>query len=102
MKSLPEIGYVRLCQIIGRREITKEQADANRAAGTGRQRPCEAIPAIIPLSATAWWRGVKCGRYPQPIKVGASTLWRAEDVRALVESIGAPLSQLAANRHGGR
>ena len=89
MHSLPEFGFVRLSQIIGRRGITQNQAAANRANGKRGQRACSAIVPVIPLSATAWWRGVKSGRFPQPIKQGKSTLWNVADIRALVESMRA-------------
>lgn len=45
------------------------------------------IPAIIPVSASSWWAGVKSGRYPKPIKLGPrTTAWRVADIRALIES----------------
>ena len=41
---------------------------------------------LIPVSASTWWAGVKSGRYPQPIKLGARiTAWRIEDILALTE-----------------
>ena len=68
---LPESGYLRLAQIIG------------RSAGKGRQ----AIPPIIPVSRSTWWAGVKSGRYPQPTRaLGVRiTAWRVEDVRSLID-----------------
>lgn len=69
--SLPETGYLRLHQIIG------------RPARNGRP----AIPALIPVSRSTWWVGVKTGRYPQPVRtLGPNiTVWRVEDVLALIE-----------------
>lgn len=68
---LPETGYLRLHQIIGR--------------PARRGRP--AIPALIPVSRSTWWAGVKTGRYPQPVRrLGRRiTAWRVEDVLALIE-----------------
>jgi hypothetical protein len=64
--SLPETGYVRLHQIVG-----------NPKAG---------IPAIIPVSKSTWYAGVKTGRYPQPVKLSERcTAWRVEDIIALIE-----------------
>lgn len=46
------------------------------------------IPALIPVSHSTWWNGVKEGRFPQPIKLGPrTTAWRAADIRALVEGV---------------
>lgn len=66
--SLPETGYVRLSQIIG-----NPKADPP-------------IPAVIPVSKSTWWAGVKSGRYPQPVKtLGLRiTAWRVEDIRAFI------------------
>lgn len=57
---LPETGYVRLPQVL----------------------------AVYPVSRSTWWSGVRNGRYPKPVRLGARcTAWRAEDIRALLESI---------------
>lgn len=42
---------------------------------------------LIPVSRSAWWAGVKTGRFPRPVRLGPRTVaWRAEDVAALVEN----------------
>jgi predicted DNA-binding transcriptional regulator AlpA len=44
---------------------------------------------FIPVGRSTWWAGVKSGRFPQSIKLGTkTTVWRAEDIRALVEQLG--------------
>lgn len=63
---------------------------ANQSAipDTGFLRLPEVL-ALIPVSATVWWEGVRTGRYPKGIKLSARcTAWRAEDIRALIDSIG--------------
>jgi prophage regulatory protein len=69
MHNLPETGFLRLPQIIG-------DVDANPP-----------IPAVIPVSKSTWWAGVKSGRYPQPVRsLGLRiTAWRVEDIRTLIE-----------------
>lgn len=60
IKQLPESGFVRLPQILD----------------------------VFPVSRSSWWSGVKSGRYPQSVKLGArTTAWRADDIRNLIESI---------------
>lgn len=55
--ELPKEGFVRLPQIL----------------------------AVIPISKSQFWLGVKNGRFPSPIKLGAkTTAWRVEDIRALI------------------
>jgi predicted DNA-binding transcriptional regulator AlpA len=73
MHRLPETGYLRLPQIIG----------------NAKARP--SIPALIPVSKSTWWAGVKSGRYPQPVRTLGQriTAWRVEDIRALIEELGA-------------
>lgn len=41
----------------------------------------------IPVSKSTWWLGVRQGRFPKPKKLGrAVTVWRAEDIWALIET----------------
>ncbi|QDZ00115.1 AlpA family phage regulatory protein [Nitratireductor mangrovi] len=41
----------------------------------------------IPVSKSTWWAGIKDGRFPRPVKLGARiTVWRVEDIRALIEN----------------
>jgi predicted DNA-binding transcriptional regulator AlpA len=68
---LPETGYVRLPQIIGNPKANPP------------------IPAIIPVSRSSWWQGVKDGRFPQPVKLGPrTTVWKIEDIRLFITSTG--------------
>lgn len=85
MNKLPETGYLRLIQIIGRSELTTDQANDNRDEDRYPRTPRSGITPIIPVSKTAWWQGVKEGRYPAPVKLGPkTTVWRVEDIRALI------------------
>lgn len=72
MYQLPETGYLRLPQIIG-----NPNADPP-------------IPAVIPVSKSSWWAGVKAGRYPQPVRLGPrTTAWSVESIRALIAAVSA-------------
>ena len=54
----------------------------------GDTRSDPPIEPITPVSKSSWWEGVKSGRYPKAIKLGANTtVWREDDVRDLVERI---------------
>lgn len=68
MYMLPETGYLRLSQIIGNRKAVPP------------------VPALIPVSKSTWWAGVKAGRYPEPIRTLGQriTAWRVEDIRSLI------------------
>ena len=42
----------------------------------------------LSLSRSAWWNGVKDGRFPPGIKLGPkTTCWRASDINALIRSL---------------
>ena len=48
------------------------------------------IMELVPISKSAWWEGCRTGRYPKPVKLGPrTTVWKAEDIAALVERLGA-------------
>lgn len=45
------------------------------------------VPAIIPVSRSTWWDGVKMGRFPAPIKLGPRiTAWRESEIQELAKS----------------
>lgn len=57
--KIPQTGFVRLGQIL----------------------------AVIPVSKSTWWAGVKSGRYPQPTHALGEriTAWSASDIHKLIE-----------------
>lgn len=73
MHKLPETGFLRLTQIIG------------------NPKAVPPIPAVIPVSKSTWWEGVRTGRYPQPVRtLGLRiTAWRVEDIRTLIKQTSA-------------
>lgn len=43
------------------------------------------ILQLIDIGKSSWWKGVRDGRFPQPIKLGPRiTAWRVEDIRRLI------------------
>jgi predicted DNA-binding transcriptional regulator AlpA len=70
MNQLPQTGYLRLPQILGNSKTEPP------------------TPALIPVSKSTWWQGVKDGRFPKPFKLSArTTAWRVEDIRALIDQL---------------
>jgi prophage regulatory protein len=70
MTQLPETGFLRLKQIIGDKKTD--------------------TPAIIPISRSAWWLGIRNGIYPKGVKIGIrTTAWDVNSIRALIASTGA-------------
>ena len=57
--SFPETGFIRLPQVL----------------------------ALFPVSRSAFWAGVKSGKYPKPVKLSQRcTAWKVEDIRNLISS----------------
>lgn len=70
MNQHPLDGLLRISQICGDRK--------------------RGIPPIVPVSRSTWWAGVASGRFPQPVRLGSKlTFWKAADIRALLEKLGA-------------
>lgn len=91
---LPAEGLLRLHQIIGRPEITPEQAAANskakKTSTTHRhKRPRPGMPPIVPVSKTIWYQGIKAGIYPAPLHLGKTAVWRVSDIRDLLDRLAA-------------
>ena len=84
---LPATGYIRQVQIIGVHAVTPEQADANRKRGKGPRRSRPGIAPIVPVSSATFWRKVKAGEFPAPVKLSERvTAWRCEDVREWLDA----------------
>lgn len=66
-KDFPDIGFLRLSQILGSAKN----------------------PPIIPVSKSTWFAGIKTGLFPKPVKLGPRTsAWRVDDLRAFIEKVG--------------
>jgi prophage regulatory protein len=54
------------------------------------------LPTILqvdPISRSAWWQGVKDGRFPEGVKLGPrTTAWKVEHIRALINAKWASLT----------
>ncbi len=47
------------------------------------------VVQVVPFSDSTIWRKVKAGEFPKPHKLSKNiTAWKAEDVRAWLESVG--------------
>ncbi|MDI1278516.1 AlpA family transcriptional regulator [Methylobacter sp.] len=69
---IPPVAFLKLWQIIG------------------NPKAVPPIPALIPIGRTSFLNGVKSGKYPKPVKLGVrTTAWRVEDIRSLIEKLGA-------------
>ncbi len=70
--NIPSHGFLRIRNIIG------------------DPKAVPPIPAILPISKSKWWKGVKSGEYPAPVALGPrTTAWRANDILELVKKLNA-------------
>lgn len=70
MSQLPDTGFVRAAQILGKPKANPP------------------VPPIIPVCAATWWAGVKSGKYPAGVKLSDRvTAWRVEDIKKLIASV---------------
>lgn len=45
---------------------------------------------VVNIPKSSWWRGVKEGRFPKPIKLGPRTsAWLGSDIKALIDRLAA-------------
>ena len=43
---------------------------------------------IIPVSKSTWWEGIRCGKFPRPVKLSERTsAWRRSDIEALCDRL---------------
>lgn len=69
--TLPDSAFIRLAQMLPNK---------------GNQAP------IIPLSPSTFWRRVKDGKFPTPVKLSSRvTAWRVGDVRVWLRNQGGAL-----------
>lgn len=74
-------------QIIGRPAVTAEEASENKRRGRRPWRARQAIPAIIPVTKSAWRCGIESGVFPAPRKLGRLNVWPESAIRRLAEEI---------------
>ncbi|MDX8401828.1 MAG: hypothetical protein R8K47_04285 [Mariprofundaceae bacterium] len=65
--------------------------DDNRRSETSASLPDQGLVQLkevldaIRVSRTTWWRWVKDGLAPQPVKIGSVTLWRTSELKKFIE-----------------
>jgi predicted DNA-binding transcriptional regulator AlpA len=98
LNLLPDEAMLRLPYIIGQTEITEEQAklSAEHPATTcngkpkfKHKRPRPGIPALLPISKTSFYDGIKKGLYPKPYHLGKTAVWKVSEIREALAKIAA-------------
>lgn len=86
----PEVRSRRQFRVADRQLLAADRAGAVLAAG-GLLRLPEVL-AIVPVSATTWWHGIRESRFPHPVRISPRCVaWRANDIRELLVALsGSP------------
>lgn len=77
--TLPETGFLRLRDFV-----------ADRKRGTA---------GLIPVSPATWYAWIARGHAPKPVKFGKASAWRAEDIRAFIQSCSTGFPTAQSNGH---
>ena len=68
--KLPDTGLLRLPQILGDPKAEPP------------------IPALIPVSKSTWWAGIREGRFPKPVHLSRRCVaWKGEEIKKLIEGL---------------
>jgi predicted DNA-binding transcriptional regulator AlpA len=52
-----------------------------------RREVCRFFGGTRPLDPATLYRGIRVGRYPQPVKVGGSSRWLREECEAVLQAM---------------
>lgn len=67
---------------------TKKAHEARGLPAEGFVRIARVLEAV-PVSKSAWYRGIRLGLYPAPVKIGPRmSAWRVEDIRQAIARFG--------------
>jgi prophage regulatory protein len=57
--------------------VTETRSTFDNLPDTGYMRQWHIIPDVVPVSSATWWRGIKSGKFPKPVKLSERvTAWR--------------------------
>jgi prophage regulatory protein len=63
--------------------MSKTIPNLGELPANGYVRQSQLIPAIIPVSSATFWRWIKAGKFPAPVKLSERvSAWPVESVRA--------------------
>ncbi len=77
----------------------------NNEGETGKKRGFLRLPQvleILPISKSTWWKGIKEGRFPKPVKLTERTsAWLRADIDALCDQVVASRLESSSNEGKG-
>ena len=95
--TLPAEGFITAEYLIGRPEVTVEEAEKNKALAaeairegrsfTKPRRPRCGILGIFPGGRTSLYKAISEGEFPPPVKRGRHSFWPVAEVRKALEAM---------------
>lgn len=69
-----------------RRFLRRRLLRLRQIIGDRRGKP--SVEGIVPMSNSAWWAGIKAGRFPAPVYLDGVRVpyWHADEIAELIES----------------
>lgn len=65
----------------------KKKMDNSKQHNEQYYKLCQVLQ-IFPVSKSTWYRGIKTGLYPQPVKLNVrSVAWKASEIFALADNL---------------
>jgi predicted DNA-binding transcriptional regulator AlpA len=65
----------------------------------GLLREKQILGRYLPISRAAWWKRVREGRFPKPLKLGPNTtVWRVRDILDLIEKLNVAANEVGAEK----
>jgi prophage regulatory protein len=65
-----------------------DKAVSAQPVGLLRLKDIIAPNGLVPVSRSTWLAGIKDGRFPAPVKIGAINFWHADEVHAFIDACG--------------
>ena len=78
--ELPPWALLRVNDIVGKKISKKKGKKKGKKNQTRGAR-------LIPVSQSAWWEGVRTGKYPPGKKVGSIRVWTVAEIKDLAEQL---------------
>lgn len=71
-------------------KLRAKKPEADEATGPRLLIPAREAAAMLSMGKSTFWREVKNGRLPQPVKFGGCTRWRVSELKQCVETPTSP------------
>jgi len=73
---------------VRRKKKTQARSDPTTSPPPDRMLRVKQVLDLVPISRSAWWRGVKEGQYPKPYKIGPRvSVWSEKEIHSFMRRV---------------